>query len=108
MRSARCGAERAWHFGNEIARADLKNTLRDNGPGIPPDVLPRIFEPLFTTKNFGVGLGLPTVRQIVELHGGTIDAESRPGAGAAFTIWLPRGAAPAAAEPAAAATSQAA
>jgi signal transduction histidine kinase len=73
MRSARCGAERAWQFGNEIARADLKITLRDNGPGIPPDVLPRIFEPLFTTKNFGVGLGLPTVRQIVELHGGTID-----------------------------------
>jgi two-component system, cell cycle sensor histidine kinase and response regulator CckA len=94
MRSARCGAERAWQ--NEIARADLKITLRDNGPGISPDVLPRIFEPLFTTKNFGVGLGLPTIRQIVELHGGTI-AESRPNEGAIFTIWLPRGAAPAAA-----------
>jgi two-component system, cell cycle sensor histidine kinase and response regulator CckA len=97
MRSARCGAERAWQFGNEIARADLKITLRDNGPGIPPDVPPRIFEPLFTTKNFVVGLGLPTVRQIVELHGGTIAAESRPNEGAIFTIWLPRGAAPAAA-----------
>jgi two-component system sensor histidine kinase HydH len=60
-------------------------------------LLPRIFEPLFTTKTFGVGLGLPTVRQIVELHGGTIDAESRPNEGTIFTIWLPRGAAPAAA-----------
>ena len=58
---------------------------------------PSIFEPLFTTKNFGVGVGLPTVRQIVELHGGTIDAESRPNEGAIFTIWLPRGAPPAAA-----------
>jgi signal transduction histidine kinase len=97
MRSARCGAERAWQFGNEIARADLKITLRDNGPGIPPDVPPSIFEPLFTTKNFGIGVGLPTVRQIVELHGGTIDAENRPNEGAIFTIWLPRGAPPAAA-----------
>jgi PAS domain S-box-containing protein len=85
----------------EAAGPHLKMTLHDNGPGIPPDVLPRIFEPLFTTKNFGIGLGLPTVRQIVELHGGTIDAESRPGEGAAFTIWLPRRSAPAAAPAAA-------
>jgi two-component system cell cycle sensor histidine kinase/response regulator CckA len=70
-------------------------------------VLPRIFEPRFTTKNFGVGLGLPTVRQIVELHGGMIDADSQPGEGAAFTIWLPRGPA-AAAAPAPAVASQAA
>jgi PAS domain S-box-containing protein len=93
----------------EVAGPHLKITLLDNGPGIPADVLPRIFEPLFTTKNFGVGLGLPTVRQIVELHGGTIDADSRTGEGAAFTIWLPRGSAPAAApSPAPAAASQAA
>jgi signal transduction histidine kinase len=88
--------------------ADLKITLCDNGPGIPADVLPRIFEPLFTTKNFGVGLGLPTVRQIIELHGGTIAADSRAGEGAAFTIWLPRGPAAVAAPPEAAAASQAA
>jgi PAS domain S-box-containing protein len=93
----------------EMAGPHLKITLLDNGPGIPLDVLPRIFEPLFTTKNFGIGLGLPTVRQIVELHGGTIDADSRPGEGAAFTIWLPRGPAPAAAPaPETAAASQAA
>jgi signal transduction histidine kinase len=62
----------------------------DSGPGIPGDVMSRIFEPLFTTKSFGVGLGLPTVRQIVEQHGGTIDVESRINEGSSFTIWLPR------------------
>jgi signal transduction histidine kinase len=72
--------------------------VADNGPGIPQDRLPKIFEPLFTTKSFGVGLGLPTVRQIVEQHGGTIDVESTVDVGTAFTIWLPRQAAPAAAE----------
>jgi len=103
------GRERRITVRTEAAGPHLKITLLDNGPGIPADVLPRIFEPLFTTKNFGVGLGLSMVRQIVELHGGTIDADSRPGEGAAFTIWLPRGPAPAAAPvPATAAASQAA
>ena len=49
----------------------------------------KIFEPLFTTKSFGVGLGLPTVRQIVEQHGGTLQVESEPGHGATFVILLP-------------------
>ena len=68
----------------------MRLSVIDTGPGIPPDVLPRIFEPLFTTKNFGVGLGLPTVRQIVELHGGTIDVDSAVDVGTTVTIWLPR------------------
>ncbi len=103
------GRERRITVRTEVAGPHLKITLLDNGPGIAADVLPRIFEPLFTTKNFGVGLGLSMVHQIVELHGGTIDAESRPGEGAAFTIWLPRGSAPTAAPaPATAAASQAA
>ncbi len=46
--------------------------VADTGPGIPPDVLPQVFEPLFSTRNFGTGLGLPTVKQIVEQHDGTI------------------------------------
>jgi signal transduction histidine kinase len=72
----------------------VRLTVADNGPGIPAERLPKIFEPLFTTKSFGVGLGLPTVRQIVEQHGGTIDVESNVEQGTAFTIWLPRQAAP--------------
>src|SRR5262249_18704185 len=75
----------------------------DTGPGIRPEVLPRIFEPLYTTKNFGVGLGLPTVRQIVELHGGSINVDSAPAVGTTVTVRLPLlGAVPSPAEVAAA------
>jgi len=74
----------------EMAGPHLRLSIIDNGPGIPADRLPKIFEPLFTTKSFGVGLGLPTVRQIVEQHGGTIDVESTIDEGTAFIIWLPR------------------
>jgi two-component system sporulation sensor kinase A/two-component system, sporulation sensor kinase E len=61
----------------------------DNGPGIPPEVLPRIFEPFFTTKQDGTGLGLAVVRQIVEEHSGTVTCSSLPGKGTTFRIWLP-------------------
>ena len=68
-------------------------TLRDNGPGIPPDVLPRIFDPFFTTKDVGegTGLGLSIVHQIVERHGGTTEVDSEVGVGTSFTIVLPKG-----------------
>jgi signal transduction histidine kinase len=74
----------------EAAGPLVRLSVIDNGPGIPAERLPRIFEPLFTTKSFGVGLGLPTVRQIVEQHGGTIDVTSAVNDGAAFVICLPR------------------
>ena len=64
--------------------------VADNGPGIPPDVLPRIFEPFFTTKNVGegTGLGLSVSYGIVQQHGGRLTAESRPGR-TVFTLELP-------------------
>jgi signal transduction histidine kinase len=74
----------------ETAGPHVRLSVIDSGPGIPREVMDRIFEPLFTTKSFGVGLGLPTVRQIVEQHGGTINVESRINEGSTFTIWLPR------------------
>ena len=63
--------------------------FRDNGPGIPPEVLEKIFEPLYSTKSFGVGLGLPTVRQIMEQHGGGIEIASEVGRGTDVSLWLP-------------------
>ena len=62
--------------------------VRDDGPGIEPDDLPRIFLPFFS-RSGGTGLGLPLARQIVHAHGGTINVESSPGAGATFTVRIP-------------------
>jgi len=64
-------------------------TVRDGGAGIAPDDLERVFEPYFTTKEGGTGLGLAIARRIAEEHGGTLEATSRPGEGAAFTLVLP-------------------
>ncbi len=64
--------------------------VRDNGTGIPPDLLERIFDPFFTTKQHGTGLGLATVLSIVRQHGGQIAVDSAAGAGTAFTVFLPR------------------
>jgi signal transduction histidine kinase len=63
--------------------------VADNGPGMPAEVLSRIREPLFTTKNFGTGLGIPAVEQIAIQHGGRLDIESEPGVGSKFSICLP-------------------
>ena len=63
--------------------------VEDSGPGIPADVLPRVFEPLFSTKSFGTGLGLPTVKQIVEQHSGVIAIASEIGRGTTVHIRLP-------------------
>jgi signal transduction histidine kinase len=64
----------------------------DTGPGIPPEVLPRIFDAFFTTKdaNEGTGLGLWVSYDIVEQHGGRLTAGNRPGGGAVFTVELPQ------------------
>lgn len=69
--------------------ARVRISIRDYGCGIPADVLPRIFDPYFTTKPGGHGLGLATAYAIVAKHGGNLSVESRPGAGAVFTIDLP-------------------
>jgi nitrogen fixation/metabolism regulation signal transduction histidine kinase len=69
--------------------SELAISVSDDGPGIPPGDLPRLFEPYFTTKEAGTGLGLAIAERIVEEHGGRIDVASRPGRGATFTLWLP-------------------
>ena len=63
----------------------------DTGGGIPPESMGRIFEPYWTTKSGGTGLGLLIVRRIVRAHGGEIGLESDVGRGLTFTIRLPHG-----------------
>ena len=67
-------------------------SVRDTGPGISKNVIAKMFDPLYTTKTRGAGLGLTIVRRVVEAHGGAIAVHSAPGKGASFTVWLPLGA----------------
>lgn len=76
------------------ARAVIE--VSDTGPGIPPDAHAHLFEPYFTTKSGGNGLGLAVTRRIVEAHGGTVQALDAPAGGARFRIELPLRAAAAA------------
>jgi signal transduction histidine kinase len=66
-------------------------SLSDTGEGIAKDDVGKLFEPLFTTKAKGIGLGLPVIRSIVEGHGGTIDVQSEVGQGSTFVVRLPVG-----------------
>lgn len=63
--------------------------VTDTGPGIAPDVVPRIFDAYYTTKKGGTGLGLPMTKRIAEEHGGAIELDSELGKGSRFTIRLP-------------------
>lgn len=68
----------------------IRIDIRDNGKGITPADLPKIFDPFFTTgKRHGTGLGLAISRNIIEAHGGSIQADSRLGEGTVLSIWLP-------------------
>jgi signal transduction histidine kinase len=62
----------------------------DTGGGIPHDAVHNIFNPFFTTKAKGTGLGLPIVHAIVQKHGGTIQLDNREGEGVTFSVFLPR------------------
>jgi signal transduction histidine kinase len=63
--------------------------VEDRGHGIPPEQLPHVFEPFFTTRPKGTGLGLFVAHGIVQRHGGTLDVESEPGRGTKFRVVLP-------------------
>jgi two-component system sensor kinase FixL len=81
-----CGTIRAQI---SLAASDCRIEVRDDGPGIPAEVLDRIFTPFFTTKARGSGLGLPTAKRLIEAHHGSINVASPPGGGALVTIRLP-------------------
>ena len=75
--AATCGADRA------------ALSVSDNGRGMTPDVVARLFEPFFTTRSDGTGLGLAIARGVARAHGGGIDVRSQPGVGTEFIITLP-------------------
>lgn len=83
----------ALHIVAELIRENgapvVRLTISDNGGGISAENLNRVFEPFFTTRKSGTGLGLPNARKIVEAHGGTIRAASEPGKGTTMTVVLP-------------------
>jgi signal transduction histidine kinase/ActR/RegA family two-component response regulator len=73
----------------EAGRQFVRITFRDHGVGIPQEHLAKIFDPYFSTKQGGKGLGLTVVYSIIRAHGGRIEAQSEPGQGAIFTLHLP-------------------
>ncbi|HEX2720914.1 MAG TPA: ATP-binding protein, partial [Candidatus Deferrimicrobium sp.] len=79
----------ATHLANPAEGTGVVLEVSDTGGGIPRDVVQNIFNPFFTTKAKGTGLGLPIVHAIVEKHGGTIHLDNREGVGVAFSIFLP-------------------
>jgi signal transduction histidine kinase len=77
------------HLANPAEGIGVVLEVSDSGGGVPHDVVQNIFNPFFTTKAKGTGLGLPIVHAIVEKHGGTIHLDNREGVGVAFSIFLP-------------------
>jgi two-component system sensor histidine kinase HydH len=74
-----------------VRRGDqgLTVSIRDSGPGMSREVLDKIFEPYFSTKAAGTGLGLPIAKKIIEDHGGSVRVASGPGRGSTVTVDLP-------------------
>jgi two-component system sensor histidine kinase FlrB len=80
-------------LGVTASAGQLAFSIRDNGRGMAPDVVARLFEPFFTTRPEGTGLGLAIARGVARAHGGGIDVASAPGAGSAFILTVSRGSA---------------
>jgi len=89
-------AVQAMSDGGELAitlrphRSNIRIEFADTGPGIEPDALGQIFEPYFSTKETGIGLGLALTKKLIEDHGGQILVSSEFGVGTTFTVILPR------------------
>jgi signal transduction histidine kinase len=66
-------------------------SIQDSGVGIPPEDMNKLFDPFFSTKEGGIGLGLSIAHRIIDQHRGKIEVESTPGKGTLVTIWLPMG-----------------
>jgi signal transduction histidine kinase/DNA-binding LacI/PurR family transcriptional regulator len=73
----------------QVTGGRLEIRISDTGCGIPDEVKTKLFEPLFSTKSFGIGLGLPIVKGIMEQHGGGVEISSQVDAGTTIVLWLP-------------------
>ncbi|MEE2678790.1 MAG: HAMP domain-containing sensor histidine kinase [Myxococcota bacterium] len=76
--------------GENLAGTQLWVRVKDNGPGMAPETLERIFSPFYTSKQSGTGLGLAISKKLVDAHGGSIEATSTPGEGTEFVLTFPR------------------
>lgn len=76
--------------GENLAGTEVWVRIRDNGPGMEPDRVEKIFKPFYTSKTNGTGLGLAITKKLVDAHGGTIEAASQPGGGAEFLLTFPK------------------
>ncbi|MBA3495848.1 MAG: HAMP domain-containing histidine kinase [Gemmatimonadota bacterium] len=81
-----CGGEGEIELGARPDGDGVRVEIRDHGPGVPPELAGRLFDPYVTAKSGGTGLGLALARQTVELHQGTIAVEDTPGGGATFVV----------------------
>jgi len=77
-------------LGENLAGTEVWVRVRDNGPGIAPEAAARIFDPFFTKKQSGTGLGLPITKKLVEAHGGEIELDTELGRGTEFVVTLPK------------------
>lgn len=77
------------HAGEDATAKTITISVHDSGSGIAPEVLANLFQPLFTTKASGIGLGLVVVKNLTQANGGTVKVESEVGKGAVFTVTLP-------------------
>lgn len=84
----RTRAQRHFTIAGTQHRLAARMDVIDNGPGIPPDLLPRIFHPLVSSRPQGTGLGLPITQYLLELNGGLLECDSRPGH-TEFSVYLP-------------------
>jgi signal transduction histidine kinase len=88
-REATCGRGRVQISARKDEEGSVVIKIQDDGPGIPPEYRDKIFQPYFTTKEKGTGLGLPIVRNNAEMYGGSIQLHSELGKGTTFTVTLP-------------------
>jgi signal transduction histidine kinase len=77
-------------LGENLAGTEVWVRIADNGQGIDPELCEKIFNPFYTSKEHGTGLGLPITKKLVEAHGGTVEVTSSPGQGAEFVLTFPK------------------